>query len=213
MDAGGALNMHFRFRHRVKFVVHRHALLDLVDMYAKAQKAQKGRSLTSDGFREDDLGPDVENSRSLNLVPWPQWGQAVTRRFNSDNVSKHWVMTTAGRRCVHMASDPPPGDGHHFDMQDTIPAEHIDQEYSPEVVIDPTLRTWIFYVSLAPYSLILEPTPESETDMMFADSGSEGVSPTHIDDEMINSDGFLYFPTSNRVHAITQPDAGALKRI
>ena len=36
IDAGGALNMHFRFRHRVMFVVHRHALVDLVEMYEKS---------------------------------------------------------------------------------------------------------------------------------------------------------------------------------
>jgi len=40
MDAGGALNMHFGFRHRVTFVVHRHALVDLVEMYAKAEEGE-----------------------------------------------------------------------------------------------------------------------------------------------------------------------------
>jgi hypothetical protein len=37
MDAGGALNMHFGFGRRVTFVVHRHALVDLVKMYTKAE--------------------------------------------------------------------------------------------------------------------------------------------------------------------------------
>ena len=43
----------------------------------------------ADSVAEDDFGPDVENSRSRNLVPWSQWGPAVTRWFNSDNVSAH----------------------------------------------------------------------------------------------------------------------------
>ena len=40
MDAGGALNMHFRFRHRVTFVVHRHALVQLVEMHARAEEGE-----------------------------------------------------------------------------------------------------------------------------------------------------------------------------
>ena len=142
MDAGGALNMHFGFGRRVTFVVHRHALVDLVKMYTKAEgeseiidTAQASPSTgdilpgplsagaTADGVGgegEDDFGPDVENSRSRNQVPWSQWDPAVTRWFNSDNVSTHWITTTAGQRCVRMASDPPP-EGYHFVVMDFNP--------------------------------------------------------------------------------------------
>jgi len=219
MDAGGALNMHFRLRHRVTFVVHRRALVDLVEVYAQAEEAESQTVDTTqaspstgdilpgplpagaiaDGVweeGEDEFGPDVENSRSRNIVSWSQWGPAVTRWFNSDNVSTHWITTTAGQRCVRMASDPPP-EGYHFvvldfnpvnvkkmqlwlkekrevgenetegeweweeavpeigkDTQNTIPylvpegEEDIDHEDSTEVVVDPTLRMWIFDFTL-----------------------------------------------------------------
>ena len=142
MDAGGALNMHFQFRHRVTFVVHRHALVDLVEMYAKAEDGESDIVETAqaapptgdilpgplpagaiaDGVEggEDDFGPDLENSRSRNLIPWSQWGPAVTRWFNSDQVSTHWITTTAGQRCVRMASDPP-HEGYHFVVLDFNP--------------------------------------------------------------------------------------------
>ncbi|KIM37681.1 hypothetical protein M413DRAFT_448215 [Hebeloma cylindrosporum] len=268
MDAGGALNMQFGFRHRLTFVVHRHALVDLVHMYAKEEEEGESEIVETapasppstadiipepvpegplaDGVGEDDLGPSLENSRSLNLVPWSEWGPAVTRWFNSDNVSTHWITTTAGQRCVRMASDPPPGDGYHFVVLDFNPVnvrkmrlwlkeqratvvdddvwedfmhiepetqvttsvdlntegeEHVDHEDPPDVVIDPTLQ----------------PTPESEeTDMILTDANSEGNSagsPMVLDDmdededeDMINSDEFLYFPTSNRVQVVTQPE-------
>ena len=143
MDAGGALNMHFRFRHRVTFVVHRHALVQLVEMHARAEEGEleviditQASPSTGDilpgplpaeaiadgvgGEGEDDFGPDVENSRLRHQIPWSQWGPAVTRWFNSDNVSTHWITTTAGQRCVRMASDPPP-EGYHFVVLDFNP--------------------------------------------------------------------------------------------
>ena len=47
---------------------------------------------------------------------------------------------------------------------------------------------------------------------LLADPGSEGDSTgspmvlDEMDDELINSDEFLYFPTSNRVQVVTQPE-------
>jgi len=138
MDAGGALNMHFRFGHRLTFVVHRSALVELVNKYARAETEGEpeapvptedtlpgplSEGETVDGVQgggEDDPGPDLENSRSGNLVPWAEWGPPVTRWFNSDNVSTHWITTTAGQRCVRMASDPP-DDGYHFVILDFNP--------------------------------------------------------------------------------------------
>ena len=201
MDAGGALNMHFEFRYRVTFVVHRSALVELVNIYARAEAQGEPEAplptedilpgSLSEGAIAGVLGPDLENSRSDNLVPWAEWGPPVTRWFNSDNVSTHWITTTAGQRCVRMASDPP-DDGYHFVILDFNPVhvrkmqlwlkdqkevdenevkekweevapefgrqdmgntildlvsegdEYIDYEDSPEVAIDPTLRTWIF---------------------------------------------------------------------
>jgi hypothetical protein len=289
MDAGGALNMHFQFRHRITFVVHRNALVDLVDIYAEvkepgsdivevtqvdlshaadgdalAEATLSGEMAGTVGVEEDDTGPDVENTRPHKTIPWAQWGPAVTRWFNSDNVSTHWITTTQGQRCIRMASDPP-DDGYQFAVLDFNPVnvkkrqlwlkeqaekleeghekrgrrgeipgvglqerhvsipnlvaegiDHITHGDSPEVSTDELLRTWMFafYAHVGFALTFAEFAPAENADSMsdfHAAVGSDGDStgsPMIFDDELdtINPDDFLYFPTSNRVQVITQPE-------
>jgi len=87
-DSGGAL-----FNIGVTFIVHRHALVDLVEMYAQAEEGESEITQASPstghilpgplpageiadgvgGEGKSDSGPDVENSLIHYLVPWSQW--------------------------------------------------------------------------------------------------------------------------------------------
>ena len=51
----------------------------------------------------------------------------ITRRFNSDNASTHWIATITGQRCVRMASDPQ-SEGYHFVVLDFIYAVECEKD-------------------------------------------------------------------------------------
>ena len=94
--------------------------------------------------------------------------------------------------------------------------EHIDHEDSTGIAIDPTLHTWIFDVCAlsAKHSLVSELAPEGNIYLsdLLVEPDSEGESTgspmvlDETDEEMINSDEFPYFPTSNRVQVVNRSE-------
>ncbi|KJA13430.1 hypothetical protein HYPSUDRAFT_49830 [Hypholoma sublateritium FD-334 SS-4] len=91
---GGGLQMGFPFRYSFTFVVQRQALLDLVFAHARKSTDPPASSATP-------LNPALPP-----MLPYAEWGPSRTAWFgsNENDVSPHWITTSAGRRCVRMAA-------------------------------------------------------------------------------------------------------------
>jgi hypothetical protein len=117
-------------RHQLTFIVHRRALVALVEKYRKRGNEADppdvcpGRPSSSAPSEEPlpttDPGTDValgtedeilseDKPPSAPTIPWAEWGTPITRWFNSDDdVSTQWIASTAGQRYVRISDMPAP---------------------------------------------------------------------------------------------------------
>lgn len=91
---GGGLQMGFPFRYSFTFVVQRQALLDLI--LGHAGKVDEPPA----------CGPSPSTAALPTILPYGEWGPSRTAWFgsNENDISPHWITTSAGRRCVRMAA-------------------------------------------------------------------------------------------------------------
>jgi hypothetical protein len=117
-------------RYQLTFIVHRRALVALVEKYRKRGNEADppdvcpGRPSSSAPSEEPlpttDPGTDValgtedeilseDKPPSAPTIPWAEWGTPITRWFNSDDdVSTQWIASTAGQRYVRISDMPAP---------------------------------------------------------------------------------------------------------
>ena len=123
---------HFQFGHTFTFIVHRHALVNIVEEFEREQgeaisNAQTLETPTIDLEQLDGIAnaehpvppaPVSENVDEDTHVPRPAsaptptrpykcWGPEITRWFNADAIPTRWITTTAGQRYVLIADAEP----------------------------------------------------------------------------------------------------------
>ncbi|KDR77919.1 hypothetical protein GALMADRAFT_94412 [Galerina marginata CBS 339.88] len=101
---GGWPHMQIQFRHHFTFVVHRKSLAALVEKYGRKEDDTGDLDIAHPGTLP---GSTVPLDSSAPTIPWAEWGPPITRWFNSDDISSHWITSTAGQRYVRMEGNPP----------------------------------------------------------------------------------------------------------
>jgi hypothetical protein len=120
---------HFQFRHIFNFIVHRHALVNIVEEFEREQEREAilNSQTTIDLEQVDGIAnvefpvpaaPVTENVDEDTHGPHPApaptptkpykcWGPPITRWFNADAIPTRWITTTAGQRYVLIADADP----------------------------------------------------------------------------------------------------------
>jgi hypothetical protein len=124
---------HFQFGHTFTFIVHRHALVNIVDEFEREQQrealvnSQMSETPTIDLEQVDGIAnvkhrapaaPVRGNTDEQTAVPNPApaptptkpyrcWGPTITRWFNADGIPTRWITTTSGQRYVLIADAEP----------------------------------------------------------------------------------------------------------
>ena len=111
---------HFQFGHTFTFIVHRHALVNIVEEF---EREQEGEAMVNPQTLET---PTIDLEQVDGIAPTPTkpykcWGPTITRWFNADAIPTRWITTTAGQRYVLIA--------------DAEPESALDSGY-PYVVLD-----------------------------------------------------------------------------
>lgn len=120
---------HFQFQHTFTFIVHRHALVNIVEEFEREQEREAVWNLhiSETNLEQVDRTANVEdpvaaapvtdNAEEI-FIPHPapiltptksyqSWGPTITRWFNADGIPTRWITTTAGQRYVLIAEAEP----------------------------------------------------------------------------------------------------------
>ncbi|KDR70828.1 hypothetical protein GALMADRAFT_102895 [Galerina marginata CBS 339.88] len=100
-----------QFGHAFTFVVHRHALVEVVELWLPDPKAE--------AF-DDTSMPGAYTPQTTIIIPYPSWGPLITRWFNADSIPTRWITTTCGQRLV-LTADSAPADGFPYVVLDFAP--------------------------------------------------------------------------------------------
>ncbi|KDR70836.1 hypothetical protein GALMADRAFT_254444 [Galerina marginata CBS 339.88] len=103
---GPMVQPNVQFEHTFSFVVHRSALVELVQRWAPRLAPSSSDNDNAAGI--PTLSASPAQSLPKSVIPYPSWGgPRLTRWFNANAVPPRWITTTSGQRLV-LTSPPSP---------------------------------------------------------------------------------------------------------